>query len=813
MGVTKNEDQLKINHDGTLTIATGRNRKETQWKNREMLWSDLTKRLSTTTRTGETFEEYRKSAKSIQDDIKDVGGFVGGTLKGGRRKTEAVVWRQLITLDADFIKGDFWTSVEMMFDFACLAYSTHSHTPKNPRVRLVIPLARPITPDEYQAISRRLAADVGIDFFDDTTYQPHRLMYWPSTAQDAEFVFEVQDEPWLDPDEVLDRYTDWKDPSYWPESSRVQQSRQRMADRQGDPHEKPGMVGAFCRTYSIQEAIETFLKDIYRPEADGRYSYIDGSTSGGLVLYEDKFAYSHHGTDPVGGLLVNSFDLVRIHKFGIRDEEAKEGTPVVRLPSNIAMTEFAAKEDRVKHQMGVERLEEAGEDFDVANFDEADNRWLAKLERHHRTGTVLSTRNNALLVLENDPNFKGKIAYNEFSHRPVILGELPWENAKEGNLWSDEDESALFHYLESVYEIDSPGKVRDALGVLMKRHRYHPVKEYLDGLSWDGEERLDSLLIDYLGAEDSEYIRNVTRKALTAAVKRIYQPGCKFDYMLTLIGPQGIGKSLILDKLGGDWFSDSLTSVQGKEAYEQLQGVWVIEMGELTATRKADNEAIKHFLTKREDIFRVAYGRQVSVFPRQCIFIGTTNDRTFLKDRTGNRRFWPVETAETERTKSIWKDLSKEEICQIWAEAKVRYKDGEKLYLEGELEAEATKRQELHSEENPLQGMVQEYLEKPIPDDWHERDLNQRRLYLDGDFGETGETVQRERVCALEIWVELMGGDPRNYRPLDARNINDILRTMEGWKLHKGSQLSFGKMYGRQRAFIRDDKYTDMIQT
>ncbi len=616
-GNSQDNKQLNIKHDGTITIATGRNRKETQWKNREMLWSDLAKRLSSTTRTGETYEEYRKSPKSVQDDIKDVGGFVGGTLKGGRRKTDAVVWRQLLTLDADFVKGDFWTSVEMMYDFACLAYSTHSHTPENPRVRLVIPLARPITPDEYQAISRRLAADIGIDFFDDTTYQPHRLMYWPSTAQDADYLFEVQDEPWLDPDEVLSRYSDWTDPSLWPESSRVQQSRQKMADRQGDPHEKPGLIGAFCRTYSINEAIAAFLSDKYRQEQDGRYTYVDGSTSGGLVLYDDKFAYSHHGTDPVGGMLVNAFDLVRVHKFGVRDEEAKDGTPVTRLPSYTAMTEFSAQNDLVKQRLGEERLEEAGVVFDVV---EDDNAWLSRLERHFRTGDILSTRDNILIVLENDPSLKGKIVYNEFAHRPVILGDLPWEHAKAGDLWSDEDEAALFHYLESVYDIDSPGKVRDAIGVIMKRHRHHPVKEYLQSVAWDGEKRLETVLIDYLGIEDNKFNRTVTRKALTAGVARIFNPGVKYDYMLTITGPQGAGKSYILDRLGGEWFSDSLTTVQGKEAYEQLQGVWLIEMAELSASRKADNEAIKHFLTKREDIFRVAYGRQVSLFPKHLVF-------------------------------------------------------------------------------------------------------------------------------------------------------------------------------------------------
>lgn len=689
MGATKLEH---IEYDGSITIATGRSRTETQWKNREMLWSDLVKRLSETTRTGETQEEYRKSTKREQDNIKDVGGFVGGTLKGGRRKLGNVVWRQIVTLDADFVKGDFWASIEMMFDHACCIYSTHSHTPTNPRIRLVIPLTRPITAEEYQAVSRKIAESIGIDFFDDSTYEPHRLMYWPSTSQDGEFIFEYQDAQWLDPDEILAMYEDWKDPALWPESSRVQQSRERLADKQGDPYEKPGMVGAFNRTYSIPEAIETFLSDVYRQESDGRYTYIPGSTSGGLVLYQDgKFAYSHHGTDPISGMLVNSFDLIRIHKFGIRDEDAKEGTPVNRLPSYKAMVEFANKDKNVLQKLGEESLEQAEVDFE--KYEDDDLTWLQELSRK-KNGTIESTRNNILLILENDPQLKGNIAYDEFAHRPIIRGTLPWENAEEGNYWHDHDEMALLHYLETVYGIDSVGKVQDALGVIIKRHRYHPVKEYLDSLVWDGKKRLETLLIDYLGAEDTEYVRAITRKALTAAVARIYEPGCKFDYMLTLSGPQGIGKSLMLNKLGKDWFSDSLSTVQGKEAYEQLQGSWIIEMGELTATRKADIEATKHFLSKQEDIFRVAYGRQVSVFPRQCIFIGTTNEREFLRDRTGNRRFWTVDVGEFESKFSVQEDLTSDVVDQIWAEAKANYEKGEKLYLTGKLEEDAKKMQE-----------------------------------------------------------------------------------------------------------------------
>ncbi|MED4082037.1 virulence-associated E family protein [Halalkalibacterium halodurans] len=795
-----------IHHDGSLTIAIGKSRKETSWKNREMLWSDLLGRLSQTTRTRETYAEYKKMSKRDQDKIKDVGGFVGGTLKGGRRKTEAVSWRQVVTLDADYIKGDLWSSVEMFYDFACAVYSTHKHSSQNPRLRLVIPLSRPVTPDEYSAISRKLADDIGIDFFDDTTYQPHRLMYWPSTSDDGEFVFKYQDEPWLDPDQVLAKYPDWTDPSYWPESSRQKQARKRLADKQGDPHEKPGMVGAFCRTYSIPEAIETFLADKYEELGDGRYTYREGSTTGGLVLYEDdKFAYSHHGTDPVGGLLVNSFDLVRIHLFGFQDEDVKDGTPTVKLPSYLAMMELTQKDGRVKRTIGEEKLAAANEDF--ADMPEVSNDWLESLE-YRKNGTLLPSAKNLLLILENDPNLKGKIAYNSFSHRPVIRGDLPWRKMEEGENWQDRDDASLRNYLDSVYDLSGQSKINDALVEVQNKNRFHPIQDYLNGLMWDGIERLDTLLIDYLGANDTEYVRAVTRKMFLAAVARVMQPGIKFDNVLVMVGPQGLGKSYIVKKLGQKWHSDSISTVQGKEAYEQLQGSWLIELAELSATRKAEAEAVKHFISKQEDSYRVAYGRQTSVFPRQCVFFGTTNDYTFLKDKTGNRRFWPVVVGQHERVKSIWRDMDQHEINQIWAEAVEVWRAKESLFLGKELENVAKEIQEEHTEESEKFGLIQEYLNRPLPDSWTEMDLSERRAYIHGtDFGEMPEgTMSRDKVCAMEIWAELFNGDVKQLNPVQAREINDILRRMPKWKPHTGGRgrLYFGKLYGHQRAFIRE---------
>lgn len=249
-----------MKYDGMITIATGNSRRSTNWKNKEMLWSEFVDKLGRVTRTQETQAEYARMPKDERDSAKDVGGFVGGTLKGGRRKIGAVTQRRLITLDMDSIAAgeDPWPTVTLILGCAAVLYSTHSHTPKAPRLRLVIPLSRPVSPEEYEAIARRIAGDIGIDMCDDTTYEPHRLMYWASASADAEFRYEVQDGPWLDADEQLKRYADWQDPTQWPVSSRKTGTMRRLAEKQGDPTAKDGIVGAFCRIYSIEDAIDTF---------------------------------------------------------------------------------------------------------------------------------------------------------------------------------------------------------------------------------------------------------------------------------------------------------------------------------------------------------------------------------------------------------------------------------------------------------------------------------------------------------------------------------------------------------------------------
>jgi predicted P-loop ATPase len=796
-----------LKQDGKITIATGRSRHELEWKNREMLWSQLLEKLSQTTRTRETLAEFDKMTKAQQDGIKDVGGFVGGTLKGGRRTGPNVGWRHVLTLDADFAGTDFPTLVDLMLGSNAYAiYSTHKHRPGKPRLRLVIPTSRGVTPDEYPAITRRIAADIGIDLFDDTTYQPHRLMYWPSTSADGEYVFLYNDASWLDPDEVLARYPDWRDQSFWPESSRANKERKRLAEKQGDPHEKPGIVGAFCRTYSIPEAIETFLAGVYEPCAmEGRYTYTQGTAAAGLVLYEDKFAYSHHGTDPISGKLVNAFDLVRLHKFGMQDDEAEPGTPVTKLPSYKAMVRLAAEDEQVKLTQGKETLASAGMDFKDDDTD-----WLKQLDRHHKTGEIKPTRSNIRLILEHDPQLAGLFATDDFAHRICLMHDLPWRPTERGVFWGDNDDKALRYHMETYYGIEAPTKIADEVSNVAEKNAFHPIREYLGKLSWDGIPRLDTLLIDYLGAEDTPYLRAVTRKAFLAAVARVFVPGIKFDNMLVMVGPQGVGKSYILKLLAKHWHSDSLTTVQGKEAYEQLQGAWIVELAELSALRKAEAEAIKNFISKQEDAYRVAYGRQISVFPRQCVFFGTTNDLDFLKDKTGNRRFWPVEVGVRERKLNLWQDMTELFIDQVWAEAADAWHGGETLYIGADMEREAVLVQNKHTEESPLAGLVREYLNRLLPENWEQLDLGARRSFLHNrDFDEAAKgTVRRERVCVPEVWAELLEGDMKRLSKLQAIEINDILRRSPGWKAYKNGEgrLRFGPIYGTQRAYIREEE-------
>ena len=690
-----------------MKIAVGNSRMDKKWKNQDISWADLCARCGSTIRTTETVEEYRKLKKGQQDGIKDVGGFVGGHLREGRRKNGMVLCRSLLTLDMDYGTPDIWDEITLFHDFKCCVYSTHKHTPEHPRLRLLIPLKREISEEEYPAVARMVAKEIGIDLFDDTTYEASRLMYWPSTSTNGEFFYKVQDGAELDPDEYLSHYDDWHDASTWPVSSRQSEVVQHSIAQQADPLTKPGVVGAFCRAYTVEEAIDAFLSEVYAPSAmNGRYDYIPADSSAGVIVYDGKFAYSHHATDPVCGRLLNAFDLVRLHRF---------------------------------------------------------NQLLDGME---------------------------------------IKGDVPWRHPSK--FWRDADDAQLISYVDSHYGTFSARNYDIAVAKVTDDRSYHPIREFIENLpEWDKVPRVDTLLIDYLGADDNEYVRAVTRKTLCAAIKRVLYPGCKFDSMLVLNGPQGVGKSTLIAKLAGEWFSDSLNlgDTKDKTAAEKLQGYWILEIGELAGLKKAEVETLRSFLSRQNDIYRAAFGKRATPHLRQCVFFGTTNAESgYLRDTTGNRRFWPVKTPGT-GIKHSW-DLTPEFICQIWAETLVYVKQGEKLYLSAELEALSKAEQREAMESDEREGLVRLYLDTLLPEDWDGMDIFERRNFLTGsDFGDTQKhgTVKRTQVSNMEIWCECFGKERANIRRTDSNELTAILARL-GWK-RLDSKVRI-PLYGPQYVFV-----------
>lgn len=798
---------MDLQYNRRLCISMAGSRKAARWPRTDLLWSEFLDRLRTPVRSQELLQEYLAYPKARQDELKDVGGFVGGTFTGDRRKAALVEGRDLITLDLDNIPaGQTEDILKRVRGLGCAAavYSTRKHAGYAPRLRVVVPMDRTCSADEYEPCARKLASLLGLEFCDPTTFEPSRLMYWPSCCRDSQYVCEAYDSPFCSVEGLLGMYGDWTDVRQWPQVPGAEAFERRRLAKQEDPTRKKGVIGAFCRTYPITEAMDTFISGMYEEtDLPGRYTYTGGSTVGGAIVYDgDLFLYSHHATDPCSGLLVNAFDMVRLHLFGDRDEEAKEGTPVSKLPSFLAMTRLALDDTRVAGRMARERHEQAQETFaaqgpgvgEVRDLD-----WLSGLSVDGN-GNYQKTVNNMILILQNDPLLKGKIATDEFAGRGLLLGAVPWDQSGVKRIWRDDDDAGLFWYLENYYHLAQQDRQDKALAIVGRQNLINDVKRYLQGLSWDGQRRLDTLLSVYLGAEDSRYTRAVIRKMLCAAVARAVIGGVKFDYMSILTGPQGIGKSTFLWVLGGEWFNDSLTSFEGREAAELLQGSWIVEVGELTAMSKQETNAVKQFLSKKEDIYRAPYGKRTERHPRRCVLCGTSNNREFLKDDTGNRRFWPVDLGLRPAEKSVWRELPKER-DQVWAEAYWYWMLGEPLYLPEDVERLAVEQQEGHREDSVKRGMILEFLEKRVPSDWDHRSLDERRLFQAGITHGDPELSRREKVCALEIWVECFGGDPKTMKRSDSAEINGILSRAPGWR-KLGSPRKFGP-YGSQRGFER----------
>lgn len=604
------------------SIAVGNSCEAKFWSNEEVTFDELCQRLSKTKYTSETIEQYKHFNKEERNKAKDNGGFVGGKLKGTKRGVSEVLFRSMLTLDLDKAKVGFIDKFLAESRYLSCLYTTHSHTKEEPRCRVIVPLSRDVTSDEYNAIARLFASQFGIEQFDACSFRIAQLMFYPTTPKNGEFIFKKVEREVLNPDEFLADYPMWHDISTLPltpdelPKNNVQRGRKKK-----DPTELKGVIGAFCRAYTVQEAIETYLSDVYEPtDKSNRYSLKSADSKGGLIIYDDKYAFSHHATDIACGRELNAFQLVMLHLFGSDNNDAVK-----------KMKEVARDDEHVRTQLILDNGEfdedeindDSQSESPIVNKVKPIKDWISKLSIGI-DGAIENTSKNLEIILENDKNLKG-FAYNELSNRVEVIGRVPWDRPKDNRFWREADESQLRLYIDKKYIEFKERNFEVAFNSIVDNRRFHPVRDYLDSLpKWDGVKRVEEVFINFLSADDNDYTRAITKKTFAACVARAYHPGTKFDSIPVLDGAQGIGKSTLIKYLAGEeFFSDnlSLTDMNDKTAAEKIQGNWLIEIGELSGMKKADIEKVKSFVSTTDDKYRASYGRVVESHPRQCVIL------------------------------------------------------------------------------------------------------------------------------------------------------------------------------------------------
>lgn len=705
-------------------------------------WDGLVERLRTPSVSPETQAEFWEMTSDEQIVIKDIGGYLAGVVDGSR-KIVNVKSRWLVALDIDEATQDTVERVEQVLrGMRYLIHSTRRSTSDAPRYRLLVPLLHSIPVKQWVQVSlymEQLMLSAGIGGVDASSHDINRIMFFSSVSSDQEYFFKAYEGVELDGEAIV----------------AVQVEKKAY----GDPRRKAGYIGAFCTAYDIHEAIAEFIPTTYIRRGEKRYEY-SGSTSGtaGVYVFDDALGmYSHHDSDPLRGKGVNAYDMVLTHLF---DGDKQK------------MHAMCEQDTRVMKAFTYEPVEI-----------KQDDKWQETLKKDE-DGKLVKSIDNITKILLNDEDICNGIKYNEFHETVDILGELPWKAT--GKQFSDEDQLRLIGWMERKYGIYAKEKMEISLAEFFGEKRYNPLIEYLDksNVVWDGVSRAEEILIHYLGADDTAHIRAFTRVMLLGAVYRAYESGCKFDYVVCLLSKQGVGKSTLLNKLGGAYYSDSIGTMEGIEAYESLRGVWIAEVAELAAKRKSAAEAVKKFITSQVDRYRPKFGRMVKSFPRRNIFIATTNDAVMLNDATGGRRFLPVE-CKNAPVASVH-ELNDETVQQIWGEVVAWYRSGEKCVLSQEMEDAAESVRGDHTDIGMVTETILAFLEKPITEDWYTRSLFSRQQLL-GKAPISGIavecTVRRDFISTREIWKEALDGDTETPNADMRREINAAMAYLRthGW--------------------------------
>lgn len=782
------------------TLSVAGSSASLKWTTVKYTWSDFLERLNRDIRSTETMRDFDRLDRTTRANLKDVGGYMAGELSGARRLKSAVLSRSMITLDVDYADSLFPVEFDTRFPgVAAVIYNTRSDREKSRRFRVVIPFAEEVQDAaQYEAAARKMAELLGIDLFDPTTFQAERMMYWQSLSSDQPKVFEVFEGEPISAEYLLSLYgnnEEWRDIRNWAFKSDQEKETRAIVSKAmaQNPREKAGLVGAFCRAYSVPAAIEKYLSDVYEiAPGNDRYTYKAGHSVGGMIVFDDLFCFSYHSTDPISdGHAYNAYDLVRVHKFGHlgKEDSAKEMNKLV-----------CADKECVKDMVTPDADLDDFDDYGDAVKSDSTKEVTELVWDLDGKGNKQVTVNNFVNAFKSDPLLNGLLAYDMLKETIVFTRPSFTANgSKKGDLVNDTDISIIKGRIERMHGIYNDAKLNDAIEQVSSDNAFHPIKLYLESLTWDGVPRIDTFLVDYMGAEDNAYTREAFRKMLLAAVTRIYEPGRKFDTALVFYSEQGVGKSTLIQRLSKGWFNDSLTNLSGKESYEAIQFAWLVELAELSALRKSDVEAVKNFISKREDTYRGAYARRVKTHKRQCVFFGSTNDDEFLKDATGNRRFFPVEVKRTRKTRLIFEPEFDAIVDQLWAEAMEGYMLGEALTLSDEAEAIAGGTREEFTERTPIQGLIEEYLDRLFPADYEDRFLAQRLDFLNGDLGEEG-TETKNSFSLIELWTEALGRRKDEYTVVKARELSNAVKALKGWKRDKQARQ---KIYGPQVIYRR----------
>lgn len=764
--------------------------KSLKWLPYEYDWSEFVLgRLVNPLRTNETFEIYQTLDADEKKIYKDCGGYIFGTLQNNSRSKKDVISRGALLLDLDFAPYNLWREItETFVNTEIVLHSTHSHCYSSPRYRLIVPLSRECTPEEYECVGRTFAQILNMEYFDPTTFQRNRLMYFPSVSSDGEYVFEWQKGQFFDVDNILSLYSDWRDMRTWFYHSMERNVHSGTGKDRQDPKTLEGIIGSFNRCFSIEDAIQRFLPDVYMSGEGGRYTYIKGSSALGAVTYNGVWFYSHHSTDPAQGRLLSAFELCMCH---LHDDD---------LTRAIAWAD-TLDEVRTESMMGIFSA--------ITNKTEPSKiSWVSRLELDKQR-KIVQNDINARLIFENDENLKGAFMHNDFINNTFVMRNLPWRNdvPKNGQSIINMDYICLRTYLGQYYGFTNRPMIDETMKTISFEKRYHPIRDYLCSLKWDGEPRIETALIDYFGVDDSIYTREAFKKALIGAIMRVFNPGCKHDTLVVLVGTEGTAKSEFIKRLGVNWFSNTFDMKGEKSIYEQLLGKWIIEIGEIDRLSRVAVGEVKNFVQQRVDTFRPAYGKVPEDFPRQNIFFGTTNKRDFLKSENGNRRFHPMLVNNGMYERNQWKSkkyvffhMTPEEVSQMWAEAFHYFCDGETNVLSKEATREADRLIGEFEETDVLTGEIDHIITQKVPENYDDLSISEAQGFWLNPELSSNNTKSIEWVSAIELWTVILGHPRFSYDKLKSLEVLSSIRKSSNIDIND-IKFIYSKRFGKQKHF------------